>query len=238
MSTICEPSSCSPCSSDNILVERMVSINISPKPIIPTRNEDEPRSSIPSRLSSPCATAPNETVAPTPSRLATPSAKAPVALRTLASLADTLRSRPSTPLASQPPSRVSSPGIMTALMMSTNSMDSRDGRDGEATTFFDDIVNSPRPPPSNIVELSPTTHLMDVYQRFFDGHPELLCPHGHSHHVTIGHDDDSFEDQVLYSSEEISDIELDMEMEMVLDSPPLLIRRARAMADQRQMVPR
>ncbi|KAF9319943.1 Transcriptional regulator of nonfermentable carbon utilization [Podila horticola] len=78
---------------------------------------------------------------------------------------------------------------------------------------------------------------MDVYQRFFDGHPELLCPHGHSHHVTIGHDDDSFEDQVLYSSEEISDIELDMEMEMVLDSPPLLIRRARAMADQRQMVP-
>ncbi|KAF9338118.1 hypothetical protein BG006_010228 [Podila minutissima] len=109
---------------------------------------------------------------------------------------------------------------------------------GEATTFFDDMVNSPRPPPSNIVELSPTTHLMDVYQRFFDGHPELLCPHGHSHHVTIGHDDpDSFEDQVLYSSEEISDNELDMEMEMVLDSPPLLIRRARAMADQRQMVP-
>lgn len=80
---------------------------------------------------------------------------------------------------------------------------------------------------------------MDVYQRFFDGHPELLCPHGHSHHVTIGHDDpDSFEDQVLYSSEEISDNELDMEMEMVLDSPPLLIRRARAMADERQMVPR
>ncbi|KAF9305646.1 Transcriptional regulator of nonfermentable carbon utilization [Mortierella antarctica] len=101
------------------------------------------------------------------------------------------------------------------------------------------MVNSPRPPPSNIVELSPTTHLMDVYQRFFDGHPELLCPHGHSHHVTIGHDDpDSFEDQVLYSSEEISDNELDMEMEMVLDSPPLLIRRARAMADERQMVPR
>ncbi|KAG0035732.1 Transcriptional regulator of nonfermentable carbon utilization [Podila clonocystis] len=100
------------------------------------------------------------------------------------------------------------------------------------------MVNSPRPPPSNIVELSPTTHLMDVYQRFFDGHPDLLCPHGHSHHVTIGHDDtDSFEDQVLYSSEDISDDELDMEMEMVLDSPPLLIRRARAMADQRQMVP-
>ncbi|KAG0040373.1 hypothetical protein BGZ82_003379 [Podila clonocystis] len=147
-----------------------------------------------------------------------------------------LRSGPSSPLVSQSPSRASSPGIMTALMMSTSSLDSRGNREGEATTFFDDMVNSPRLPPSNIVELSPTTHLMDVYQRFFDGHPELLCPHGHSHHVTIGHDDtDSFEDQVLYS---ISDDELDMEMEMVLDSPPLLIRRARAMADQRQMVPR
>ncbi|KAG0370416.1 hypothetical protein BGZ54_006437 [Gamsiella multidivaricata] len=42
----------------------------------------------------------------------------------------------------------------------------------EATTFFDDMINAPQPP-ANILTLSPTTSLPDLYHDFFDNHPEL-----------------------------------------------------------------
>ncbi|KAF9898309.1 hypothetical protein BX616_004215 [Lobosporangium transversale] len=43
---------------------------------------------------------------------------------------------------------------------------------GEATTFFDDMINAPQPP-ANILTLGPTTSLPDLYHDFFDNHPEL-----------------------------------------------------------------
>ncbi|KAG0361913.1 hypothetical protein BG005_007100 [Podila minutissima] len=77
----------------------------------------------------------------------------------------------------------------------------------EATTFFDDMINAPQPP-ANILSLSPTTTLPDLYHDFFDNHPEL------------------------YDSDQSSDPEMDLED---LDSPLI---RARTMADlRRETVP-
>ncbi|KAF9312775.1 hypothetical protein BG003_005933 [Podila horticola] len=77
----------------------------------------------------------------------------------------------------------------------------------EATTFFDDMINAPQPP-ANILSLSPTTSLPDLYHDFFDNHPEL------------------------YDSDQSSDPEMDLED---LDSPLI---RARTMADlRRETVP-
>ncbi|KAF9167302.1 Transcriptional regulator of nonfermentable carbon utilization [Mortierella sp. AD010] len=76
---------------------------------------------------------------------------------------------------------------------------------GEATTFFDDMINAPQPP-ANILTLSPTTSIPDLYHDFFDNHPEL------------------------YDSDNSSDPEMDLDLE---DSTPAIIR-ARTMADFRQ----
>ncbi|KAG0324510.1 hypothetical protein BG004_003456 [Podila humilis] len=73
----------------------------------------------------------------------------------------------------------------------------------DATTFFDDMINAPQPP-ANIVSLSPTTSLPDLYHDFFDNHPEL------------------------YDSDHSSDPEMDLDD---LDSPLI---RARTMADLRR----
>ena len=79
-------------------------------------------------------------------------------------------------------------------------------RSGEATTFFDDMINAPQPP-ANILTLSPTTLLPDLYHDFFDNHPEL------------------------YDSDQSSDPEMDFDLED--DCSPVVIR-ARAMEDIRQ----
>ncbi|KAF9436173.1 hypothetical protein BGZ76_004641 [Entomortierella beljakovae] len=76
---------------------------------------------------------------------------------------------------------------------------------GEATTFFDDMINAPQPP-ANILSLSPTTSIPDIYHDFFDNHPEL------------------------YDSDNSSDPEMDLDPE---DYSPAIIR-ARTMADLRQ----
>ncbi|KAF9348883.1 Transcriptional regulator of nonfermentable carbon utilization [Mortierella sp. AD094] len=76
---------------------------------------------------------------------------------------------------------------------------------GEATTFFDDMINAPQPP-ANILTLSPTTSIPDLYHDFFDNHPEL------------------------YDSDNSSDPEMDLDLE---DLTPAIIR-ARTMADFRQ----
>ncbi|KAF9183116.1 Transcriptional regulator of nonfermentable carbon utilization [Haplosporangium sp. Z 767] len=77
----------------------------------------------------------------------------------------------------------------------------------EATTFFDDMINAPQPP-ANILTLSPTTSLPDLYHDFFDNHPEL------------------------YDSDQSSDPEMDLDLE---DYSPVAIR-ARTMADMRQTI--
>ncbi|KAG0044950.1 Transcriptional regulator of nonfermentable carbon utilization, partial [Gryganskiella cystojenkinii] len=79
-------------------------------------------------------------------------------------------------------------------------------RSGEATTFFDDMINAPQPP-ANILTLSSTTLLPDLYHDFFDNHPEL------------------------YDSDQSSDPEMDLDLED--DCSPAVIR-ARAMEDIRQ----
>lgn len=75
----------------------------------------------------------------------------------------------------------------------------------EATTFFDDMINAPQPP-ANILTLSPTKALPDVYHEFFDNHPEL------------------------YDSDQASDLDMDLDLD---DYSPAVIR-ARTMADLRQ----
>ncbi|KAK3816145.1 MAG: hypothetical protein J3Q66DRAFT_193143 [Benniella sp.] len=75
----------------------------------------------------------------------------------------------------------------------------------EATTFFDDMINAPQPP-ANILTLSPTKALPDLYHEFFDNHPEL------------------------YDSDQASDLEMDLDPD---DYSPAVIR-ARTMADMRQ----
>ncbi|KAF9430370.1 hypothetical protein BGZ94_007193 [Podila epigama] len=291
MSAVMEPTSSG---TDPGLVERMVSINISPRHTPASKNTStvSSHSKSPSSLTSPsaAAAASPKSLHPTLSSLETDRQRAssteatspPVDLKTLATIAQAvLRSRPASPL-----SRVSSPGIIaTALFMGLdgneggkreddeNDDDDDDDDDNtngesvrrfhrneEATTFFDDVVNAPTTRPANIVTLSPTTQLLDVYERFFEGHADLLL-RGHCHNNNNsssnktgegeeeeeeGQDDKEtekeqgeghyFRDPILYSSEDgLSEGELDMEMEMVMDSPPLLLRRARAMADQRQM---
>ena len=67
------------------------------------------------------------------------------------------------------------------------------------------MINAPQPP-ANILTLSPTTLLPDLYHDFFDNHPEL------------------------YDSDQSSDPEMDLDME---DCSPAVIR-ARAMEDIRQ----
>ncbi|KAF9145239.1 Transcriptional regulator of nonfermentable carbon utilization [Mortierella sp. GBA39] len=81
---------------------------------------------------------------------------------------------------------------------------------GEATTFFDDMINAPQPP-ANILTLSPTTSLPDLYHDFFDNHPEL------------------------YDSDYSSDPEMDLDMEDDFSSSAMI--RARTMADIRQTTP-
>ncbi|KAG0301450.1 hypothetical protein BGZ98_008352, partial [Dissophora globulifera] len=77
---------------------------------------------------------------------------------------------------------------------------------GMATTFFDDMINAPQPP-SNILTLSPTTSIPDLYHDFFDNHPEL------------------------YDSDQSSDPEMDLDPEDY--SPAGAVIRARTMADLR-----
>ncbi|KAI1313019.1 hypothetical protein EDD11_002760 [Mortierella claussenii] len=90
---------------------------------------------------------------------------------------------------------------------------------GEATTFFDDVINAPKPP-ANILTLSPTTSLPDVYHDFFDNHPELY------------YDSDQ-------SSSEDPEMMEDMMMQSLLDDPEGLspataaVMRARTMTDLR-----
>ncbi|KAF9274746.1 hypothetical protein BGZ68_000387 [Mortierella alpina] len=81
-------------------------------------------------------------------------------------------------------------------------------RSGEATTFFDDMINAPQPP-ANILTLSPTTSLPDLYHDFFDNHPEL------------------------YDSDQSSDPEMDDLVDLEDYSSAAAIR-ARTMADMRQ----
>ncbi|KAF9929210.1 Transcriptional regulator of nonfermentable carbon utilization [Linnemannia zychae] len=81
---------------------------------------------------------------------------------------------------------------------------------GEATTFFDDMINAPQPP-ANILTLSPTTSLPDLYHDFFDNHPEL------------------------YDSDQSSDPEMDIDMDDDFTSAAVI--RARTMADIRQSTP-
>ncbi|CAO3571870.1 unnamed protein product [Mortierella alpina] len=79
---------------------------------------------------------------------------------------------------------------------------------GEATTFFDDMINAPQPP-ANILTLSPTTSLPDLYHDFFDNHPEL------------------------YDSDQSSDPEMEDLVDLEDYSSAAAIR-ARTMADMRQ----
>ncbi|KAG0375105.1 Transcriptional regulator of nonfermentable carbon utilization [Mortierella sp. AD032] len=81
---------------------------------------------------------------------------------------------------------------------------------GEATTFFDDMINAPQPP-ANILTLSPTTSLPDLYHDFFENHPEL------------------------YDSDQSSDPEMDLDMDDDFSSSAMI--RARTMADIRQITP-
>ncbi|KAG0005844.1 hypothetical protein BGZ65_009997 [Modicella reniformis] len=75
----------------------------------------------------------------------------------------------------------------------------------DATTFFDDMINAPQPP-ANILTLSPTTSIPDLYHDFFENHPEL------------------------YDAEQSSDLEMDLDPD---DYSPAVIR-ARTMAELRQ----
>ncbi|KAF9116615.1 Transcriptional regulator of nonfermentable carbon utilization [Mortierella sp. AM989] len=75
---------------------------------------------------------------------------------------------------------------------------------GEATTFFDDMINAPQPS-ANILTSSPTASIPDLYD-FFDHYPEF------------------------YDSDNSSDPEMDLDPE---DFSPAVIR-ARTMADLRQ----
>ncbi|KAF9558047.1 Transcriptional regulator of nonfermentable carbon utilization, partial [Mortierella alpina] len=81
-------------------------------------------------------------------------------------------------------------------------------RSGEATTFFDDMINAPQPP-ANILTLSPTTSLPDLYHDFFDNHPEL------------------------YDSDQSSDPEMEDLVDLEDYSSAAAIR-ARTIADMRQ----
>jgi hypothetical protein len=72
------------------------------------------------------------------------------------------------------------------------------------------MINAPQPP-ANILTLSPTTSLPDLYHDFFDNHPEL------------------------YDSDQSSDPEMDLDMEDDFSSAAVI--RARTMADIRQTTP-
>ncbi|KAF8980505.1 hypothetical protein BGZ46_004116 [Entomortierella lignicola] len=106
---------------------------------------------------------------------------------------------------SEPMNESGSETDVTSTSTNTNTTTAVPTPTGEATTFFDDMINAPQPP-ANILTLSPTTSIPDLYHDFFDNHPEL------------------------YDSDNSSDPEMDLDLE---DYPPA-ITRARTMADLRQ----
>ncbi|KAF9577818.1 hypothetical protein BGW38_006732, partial [Lunasporangiospora selenospora] len=75
----------------------------------------------------------------------------------------------STTVTTTPTSTVPAETALTGVVIAASTAASA----SEATTFFDDVINA-RQPPANILTLSPTTSLPELYHDFFDNHPELF----------------------------------------------------------------
>ncbi|KAF9946454.1 hypothetical protein BGZ72_000325, partial [Mortierella alpina] len=142
------------------------------------------------------------------SKAAAPAAVVPVKAPAAATPADdTHAGHQASPATSVPVSLPAAPATVTATAAPAPAATASTGS-GEATTFFDDMINAPQPP-ANILTLSPTTSLPDLYHDFFDNHPEL------------------------YDSDQSSDPEMDDLVDLEDYSSAAAIR-ARTMADMRQ----
>ncbi|KAF9975891.1 Transcriptional regulator of nonfermentable carbon utilization [Actinomortierella ambigua] len=144
----------------------------------------------------PMPVVPGVAVAPVASAVPVPG-PAPVPAKALTSTSATEPISTITATTAPAPSKSSSVSSSSSSSSSVVASSSAPLR-GEATTFFDDVINAPAAP-ANITSLSPTTSLPDLYHEFFDNHPEL------------------------YDSDQSSDPEMDLE-----DDSPILRARSMA----------